>query len=189
MFIYNKDIKRLLTNLTTGAKIKYVTYYIFGVGEFMNEVSKANFENEILFYVRRINNLMVTRINSAIKETALTVSQFEIFAYLDMHKRNNGAVTQRELEEFFGLSHPAVIGLLKQLKCKGLVEVTVNSKDRRQRNVVLTEKAELFKRNFKSNIGITDDILSVCLNNEQQEVLKSLLETMYKRLKEKFSET
>lgn len=151
----------------------------------MNEVSKVNFENEILFYVRRISNLMVNHINAAIKETNLTVPQFEIFGYIDL---NNGTVTQRKLEEYFGLSHPAVIGLLKQLKSKGFVDVTVNSEDRRQRNVTLTEKAYQFKRSFTSRLGITDDLLSACLTDEQQELLKSLLETMYKGLKDKIPE-
>lgn len=151
----------------------------------MDVFSKVNFENEILFYIRRIHNLLITRINSEIKETGLTVSQFEILSYLAVNEIDNHSVTQKQIEDFFGLSHPAVIRLLKQLQGKGFVEVSVNSEDKRHRNVHLTEQARLFGQRFISKIGIPEDIMSVLLTPEQQETLKSILEVMYKGLREK----
>lgn len=151
----------------------------------MDVFSKVNFENEILFYFRRIHNLLITHINSKIKETELTVSQFELLAYLGVNEMDNHSVTQKQIEEFFGLSHPAVIGLLKQLQGKGFVEVSVNSEDKRHRNVCLTEKARLFGHRFISKVGIPENIMSALLTPEQQETLKSILEVMYKGLREK----
>lgn len=151
----------------------------------MNMKTNVDYGEQILFYVRRINDLMANLLNAKIKEKELTVSQTEILIYLYRNKMKNISVTQRDIENFFGLSHPTIIGILKRMQCKGFVNVTVNEEDKRQRDVRLTEKALSFASEMKSYLCFNNDIISCSITAEQQRVLVELLKIIYMGIKTK----
>ena len=94
------------------------------------------------YYFKKINEAFVSRRNKALKESGLTSSQMDFLVYLFRH----GDATQRELEVYFGLSHSTVIGIVQRLVEKGYVVVEKDNNDKRQRNLLLTEKACQMKK-------------------------------------------
>lgn len=89
------------------------------------------------YYFKKINEAFVSRRNKGLKESGLTSTQMDFLVYMFRHND----VTQRELERYFGLSHSTVIGIVKRLAEKGYIVVEQNEEDKRQRNILLTEKA------------------------------------------------
>lgn len=142
-----------------------------------------DYDENVLFYVRRINDLMVNFLNSKIKEKDLTWSQAEIISFLHCNEMKNKPVTQKDIETYFGLSHPTVIGILKRLQNKGFVTVTVNKNDKRHRDVMLTDKSIDLKSDIESSLGIKENFLSELMTEEQQKVITELLKTIYIRIK------
>lgn len=94
------------------------------------------------YYFKKINEAFVSRRNNGLKETGLTSSQMDFLMYMFRH----GNVTQRELEVYFALSHSTVIGIVQRLADKGYIVVEKNETDKRQRNLLLTEKANQMKK-------------------------------------------
>lgn len=94
------------------------------------------------YYFKKINEAFVSRRNKGLKESGLTSSQMDFLMYMFCH----GNTTQRELEVYFGLSHSTVIGIVQRLVDKGYVIVQKDEADKRQRNLLLTEKANQMKK-------------------------------------------
>lgn len=88
---------------------------------------------------KQIHDSFVCDFNRNLRSLDLTMSQMSILAYLFEH--TDTLTMQRDLEQFFQLSHPTVIGILQRMEKKGLIQSVVNADDRRCRNVLLTEKA------------------------------------------------
>ena len=94
------------------------------------------------YYFKKINEAFVSRRNKALKESGLTSTQMDFLVYMFRH----GETTQRELEVYFGLSHSTVIGIVQRLADKGYIVVEKCENDKRQRNLLLTEKAQQMKK-------------------------------------------
>ena len=71
------------------------------------------------FYFKRINDAMISYANNELKELDLTFSQMEVISFLIENKDKK--IYQKDIERYFNLSHPTVIGLLKRLKTKELI--------------------------------------------------------------------
>ena len=71
----------------------------------------------------------------------LTTSQLDVL--LCIAQGCGRPVNQRDIEEELRLTNPTVTGILKRLERKGFVTRTVGSRDRRYKEVRLTEKCAL----------------------------------------------
>lgn len=68
----------------------------------------------------------------------LTTSQLDVI--ICIAEGCGGPVNQKDIEEELRLTNPTVTGILKRLERKGFVTRTVGSRDRRYKEVRLTEK-------------------------------------------------
>lgn len=135
------------------------------------------------FYLKRINDIFTNGANQMLRETGITRSQTEILMFLNRNRIMEKNVTQKDIEEFFGLSHSTVIGILSRLKGKGFVEICVNESDRRFRDVSMTEKALELSDKMRNNMKKTEEFYSSVLTDEQAAELKKLLCIVYEGLK------
>ena len=128
--------------------------------------------------LKQISNAFVKDANRTLKRIGLTVSQAEILLFL-YHTRIR-EVSQRDIETYFGLQHPTVIGLLERLRKKGFVQCTVKPEDRRCRTISLTEKAygiqqemELRRKKMEQNLlrGIPETHLALLLETLNQMLI------------------
>lgn len=75
--------------------------------------------------------------NHRLQELDLTSAQGHIIGFLT---HSPDAPCARDIEAFFGLSHPTVSGLLSRMESKGFIEVRADEKDRRVKRICLLEK-------------------------------------------------
>ena len=62
---------------------------------------------------------------------------------------NKDEVNQRDVERALSLKNPTVTGILKRLDEKGFVLCVPNAKDKRRKNIYLTEKAYDIQRRME----------------------------------------
>ena len=77
--------------------------------------------------------------NRRIAEQGLTCSQGFFIGYLVRHQDH--PVYPRDLEREFDFSHPTVSGILARLEKKGFLSFQPDEKDKRLKQILLTEKA------------------------------------------------
>lgn len=143
-------------------------------------------KDHVGFYVKKINDFLQINANEYLKKYDLTFSQMHILLFIAM--KNNGSVQQKEIEQYFDLKHPTVVGLLKRLEKKNLLEVRENPDDRRSNIVVVTEQSKSIVKEMIESRDYTDRLLTQNLSVEQTEELKKLLRIIYITLCEQYDE-
>ena len=63
--------------------------------------------------------------------------------FLDLRDREGEKTTLRDIEEYFGVSHPTVTGILRRMEAKGLVTGCTDGEDRRCRVIRLVHSEPL----------------------------------------------
>lgn len=143
-------------------------------------------KDHVGFYVKKINDFLQINANEYLKKYDLTFSQMHILLFIAM--KNNGSVQQKEIEQYFDLKHPTVVGLLKRLEKKNLLEVRENPDDRRSNIVVVTEQSKSIVKEMIESRDYADRLLTQNLSVEQTEELKKLLRIIYMTLCEQYDE-
>lgn len=138
------------------------------------------------FYMKKINDYIMMDANEHLKSQDLTYSQMHILIYIA--KSPEQTVPQKEIEHFFQLRHPTVVGLLKRMEKKGLLSVTCNPTDRRSNCISLLPKAESILKNAQEGRQRVDWLLTKDLNDTQKTELKQLLEIIYRGMYDPESE-
>ena len=91
------------------------------------------------FMIKQINNVFEKELNEKVKKLGLTSSQCAVLDYLFHTSKDE--ISQRDVERHLSLKNPTVTGLLKRLDEKGYILCVPNAKDKRKKNIYLTEKA------------------------------------------------
>jgi MarR family transcriptional regulator, repressor for mepA len=95
----------------------------------------------ISFLIKLIGDTIETKANKRLKPHGITLSQERILAYL--YERKAEKTSQKDMEEYFQVTHPTIIGILKRLESKGLITSEVDEIDKRVRNISLSPDFEL----------------------------------------------
>ena len=125
------------------------------------------------FYFRRINDAMISYANNELKELDLTFSQMEVISFLIENKDKK--IYQKDIERYFNLSHPTVIGLLKRLQTKELISINISSEDRRKRNIELTDKVFDIKEKMNCKMKEMEKYVRRFLDDDELTELERLL--------------
>lgn len=133
--------------------------------------------DEIGFYIKKINDFLLMNANARLKKLELTFSQFHVLMYI--LNGTNSTVLQKEIEQYFGLKHPTVVGLLKRMEKKELIRVEVNPEDRRGNRVVALPKGITVGSEMLKGRNYTDELLTQNLCEKQKNDLKDLLKIIY----------
>lgn len=75
-----------------------------------------------------------------IRQTGIDLTPAQLDVLMSVAQGGGEPVNQRDIEEQLRLSNPTVTGILKRLEKKGFVTRTVGKRDRRCKEVRLTEK-------------------------------------------------
>jgi|LFRM01.2.fsa_nt_gb MarR family multiple gene transcriptional regulator MgrA len=135
------------------------------------------YNEDIGFLIKLVGDTIETTTNQKLKPYDITLSQGRVLAYLN--SRNGLKTSQKMLEDYFKVTHPTMIGILKRLVAKELVVSLVDPDDRRIRNIYLNnskiKKAKIDRiltQNIQSDllIGFEDDKVT-----ELKEMLKGIL--------------
>lgn len=130
-------------------------------------------------YFKLINDKLRTQANADLKAHGLTMTQSRVLRFLS---DIGGEATQKEIEEFLSVAHPTVVGIVSRLEQNGFITFHLDSADKRNKVVVLTEKAVQVDREMKEIIRRQDEKLFASLSKEQVKELTFLLQTIYENL-------
>ena len=95
-------------------------------------------QEDIGFLLKVISDKLGASCDSQLKKKGMTISQVRVIEFL-VH--NNNSATQKQIEDFLEVSHPAVTGLVERLNENGFVTYHTDEKNRHNKIVTLTSKA------------------------------------------------
>ncbi|MFH5836260.1 MarR family winged helix-turn-helix transcriptional regulator [Proteiniclasticum sp. C24MP] len=125
----------------------------------------------ISFLIKLIGDTIETKANKRLKSHGITLSQGRILAYL--YERKTEKTSQKDMEEYFQVTHPTIIGILKRLESKGLIVSEIDEIDKRVRNISLSPEFE----------GKSAAVLAYQSELEEQ-ILKGISEADTRQLRE-----
>mgnify|MGYP000557939993 FL=1 len=125
------------------------------------------------FLFKQINTVYEKDINNQLKGIGITSSQCEVLDYLFHCDKEE--VNQRDIEKALNLKNPTVTGLLQRLDEKGYVLIGPNAKDKRKKNVYLTEKAYDIQRRMEADRRRIDKNLTLGMTRREVQALQKML--------------
>lgn len=135
--------------------------------------------------IKKLNNILDCKLNTALKKWNLTRSQFFIITYLMMNTDKD--ISQKDIEEAFQLKNPTVTGLVRLLEKKGFIERRVHPKDKRSNLLILTEKGRKLKPQVYGSVKRADEQILKGFSEEEKKQLENFLDRMIKNVTENSS--
>lgn len=126
------------------------------------------------FMFKQINNVYEKEFNNRLRTLGITSSQCEVLDYLFSSGKEE--VTQRDVEKALNLRNPTVTGILKRLDERGFILSVPSNRDRRCKNIYLTEKAYDIQKRMEMDRKKIDKMLTLGMNKKERAALKKMLE-------------
>lgn len=126
------------------------------------------------FMFKQINTIYEKDFNQLLKTVGITASQCAVLDYL--FRSSEEAVNQRDIEKALSLRNPTVTGLLKRLDEKGYILSVPSNRDKRCKNIYLTEKAYDIRRRMEADRKKIDKRLTLGMNKKEKAALEKMLE-------------
>ena len=111
----------------------------------------------------------------------LNLTQGHIMVYLLSNPDRN--ICQKDLEKETKLKKASITGTLDSLEDMGLIERVPSKEDRRKNYIVVTDKAKEIADDVVAHINKVNEIALKGINEEEQEILFSILERVSENLK------
>lgn len=125
------------------------------------------------FLFKQINNVYEKEFNNRLRKLGITSSQCEVLDFLLQSSKDQ--VTQRDIERALNLKNPTVTGLLKRLDEKGFILSVPSGKDKRCKNIYLTEKAYDIQKRMEMHRKKLDKMLTIGMTEKETEALYKML--------------
>lgn len=116
-----------------------------------------------MYMVKQLHDTIEKRMNQALSKCDLTMVQMGTLVML--HKKKQDTCTLKELEQILHLAQSTTVGVVKRLEQKGYVKTSIDSRDRRIKNV-----------------KITPDGLELCIQSAKE--VESIVEQLFESLNE-----
>lgn len=136
--------------------------------------------------VRRLHYIMEQIQDREMLRWDLTSSQGRIVGYLFHCKQ---PPCGRDLEQFFGLSHPTVSGLLTRMEAKDFITLRPDEKDKRIKRIYPTEKCIACAQSIGACIRDNEERMYLGFSEEEKAVFQNLLQRATENLREKLQES
>lgn len=126
------------------------------------------------FMFKQISTIYEKDFNRLLKTIGITASQCAVLDFL--FRSSEEAVNQRDIEKALSLRNPTVTGLLKRLDEKGYILSVPSHKDKRCKNIYLTEKAYDIQRRMEADRKKIDKKFTLGMNKKEKAALEKMLE-------------
>ncbi len=131
--------------------------------------------------IKQIHDTVGKHVNNELREKGLTLSQVRIL--MELGDDSGGAMPLKELERRFHVSQPTIVGIVRRLEEKGLVQGFSVPEDNRVKLVNLTPDGEKFREtNMRAIEEMEKQLLSRLTETQQQDFLR-MLRTVYDSIK------
>lgn len=132
--------------------------------------------------IKLIHDAVKAKADSQFRVFDLTLSQVRVLHFLG--RRHGEPASQKDIEDFFHVTHPTMIGILRRLEHKGFVQSTVNAQDRRLREIRLTAKGEQAQAVLRDHARHMDRSMLQGLSEQEVAELTRLLAAVYRNIAE-----
>ncbi|MBM6949491.1 MarR family transcriptional regulator [Mordavella massiliensis] len=126
------------------------------------------------FMFKQIHNVYEKEVNSRLRSLGITASQCAVLDYLFHSQKEE--INQKDVERALSLKNPTVTGLLKRLDEKGYILIVPSTKDRRCKNIYLTEKAYDIRRRMEADRKKIDRRLTLGMTKKEVQALRKMLD-------------
>lgn len=133
-------------------------------------------------YLKRISEALDKRMDAQLRAYGLTNTQAHVLAYL--RRRKGESVTLKDVEQFLGVSHATVSGVVRRLQKNGYLAVCVDETDKRARNLTATRKEEEFFETLRANRQSAEDRILQGFDARERAQLSAYLQRIYENVKE-----
>lgn len=147
------------------------------------EVEDIKPHKEIGLLIKCINEYIEKDFNNQLKKYDLTVSQVRVLHYLQKSEYLGKEISQKDIENYFEISHPTTVGIVKRLETKGFIRCEFNSKDKRTKNIYLTPKASELNDKMELFGQKIDNKIVKDFSEEEKLQLYNLLYSIYNNVK------
>lgn len=135
--------------------------------------------NEIGMLIKQISFQLRTHADMDLRKCDLTWSQAHLLRHL---AKEEGQMSQKQIEKKLEISHPTVVGLVQRLEAKGFVESFTDEKDRRIKMVRLTERAREHQHFMEERFREKEKIMTRGMSEEEVQELIRLLRKLHANL-------
>lgn len=130
--------------------------------------------------IKQLHIALENNFNKFSKKYKLTSSQMDILIFL-LHNEDK-IVNQRDIENFLSLSNPTIAGTLLRLEKKGFIIRKISSKDKRYKEIYLTDKSRELKDIIFKYIRDNDNKMFSNMSEEEKENLKNIITKILKNI-------
>lgn len=125
---------------------------------------------------------MAEMIDSSMKDFGLTASQCNVLGYILEHgdKKTNATDIHQQIH----LSKASISVTIKKLRQKGFLEIRENPQDDRQKQIVITEKAQMVRDGILNRFGELQARIYCGISDDELCLMTALLIKMLSNLSE-----
>lgn len=131
---------------------------------------------DIGILIKMIDNRLKASADASLKQYNLTLSQTQVLDYVHFQ---GGQTTQKDVEDYLGVAHPTVVGIISRLEKNGFLSCYIDPDNRRNKIVCSTEKAKEVKSIMRKEMKHTEKRITSKLSLEEIEELRRLLKVVY----------
>ena len=124
-------------------------------------------------YIHWISDVLEKRTELLLTKGGLTLSQLMVIESFRHSK--DGYQTVQDIQNALHVAQPTASGLVKRMEKKGLLK-RIDSKDKREKVITLTEKGHAAITNDRKGMISTESILLSSLSEEESKQFHSLLD-------------
>lgn len=128
---------------------------------------------DIGFLLKVVSDKLTKIVNQFFKHDELTFSQGRVLRFISIQK--NHETTQKEIETYLKVSHPAINGIINRLEEKELVQSEISVNRRLTKTVKLTKKGIQRHKAAEANRIKHEKMLTQKLTDKERETLVKLL--------------
>lgn len=136
-------------------------------------------QDDIGRLVKMIHDRLKTRMDAMLKENDLTLSQMRVLEYV--HQQDD-QTTQKEIEDYLGVAHPTVVGIVSRLEKNGFLRCFRHPENKRNKIVCTTEKARSLSSFLSENKKQIDMQIRAGLSHHDVSELCRILQIIHQNL-------
>lgn len=138
-------------------------------------------DEHIGYLMKAIHQQLKANVDAGLKRHGLTLAQGRVLCYLE---QMGGEASQKEIETHLAVSHPTAAGLVSRLTQSGYIARRPNESDRRNKLVVLTEKACQVGRDMKQVMDGQESNMLAGFTMEETGRLTAALQRILRNLEQ-----
>lgn len=130
-------------------------------------------QDDIGRLIKMIHDRLKTRMDAMLKENDLTLSQMRVLEFVH---RQKDQTTQKEIEDYLGVAHPTVVGIVSRLEKNGFLRCYRHPDNKRNKIVCSTEKASSLSSFLSENKKQIDMQIKTGLSDHEVSELYRILQ-------------